>query len=76
MSNNNLKQINESRWAVKIIARDITELDRELNHLTVKSETVGLSSWEIKRLLTLSNERSFLNEELANISSQNQAENQ
>ena len=63
-----LKDYNESRWAVKIITRGLTELEREHQHLIVKQKTVGLSFWEMERLGDLEEERTGLKTELENAS--------
>ena len=68
MEKNTLSDFNETRWQAKILAQDLSALDREHRHLLVKLNTVGLSSWEIARLGELDAERGDLKEELATVS--------
>lgn len=52
-----IKECNQARWAIKILAQDLCGLEREQQHLVLKQRTAELSLWELERLEILELEK-------------------
>ncbi|MCB0318376.1 MAG: hypothetical protein KDD56_06430 [Bdellovibrionales bacterium] len=61
-----IKECNQARWAIKILAQDLCGLEREQKHLVLKQRTAELSLWELERLEILELEKNSINDVIRN----------